>query len=125
VLKSKRVVELSTSSSKESSQKKSSQRRSSRSLTLVSSQSLADSFTDYSSLSKSPSSESQADEPKINLKRDSSLMNLTDRILEMRRKREIKRNVISADLDETNILEEKKIRFASSKYSKFDYAQLA
>jgi hypothetical protein len=47
VLKSKRAVELSTSSSK----RESSQRRSSRSFTLVSSQSLADSFTDYSSLS--------------------------------------------------------------------------
>jgi hypothetical protein len=123
MLKNKRVVELSTSSSK----KKSSQKRSSRSFTLVSSQSFANLFieTDYSSLSKSSSSESQADESKINLKRDSSLVNLTDRILEMRRKRKIKRNVISADLDEANILEEKRIRFASSKYSKFDYAQLA
>jgi hypothetical protein len=122
MLKNKRVVELSTSSSK----KKSSQRRSSRSFTLVSSQSFADSFieTDYSSLSKSSSSESQADESRINLKRDSSSMNLTDRILDMRRKREIKRNVISVDLDETNILEEKRIRFVSSKYSKSDYAQL-
>jgi hypothetical protein len=124
MLKNKRVVELSTSSSKESSQKKSpqkksSQRRLSRSLTLVSSQSLADSFIDYSSLSKSSSLES-----KIDSKRDSSLMNLTDRILEMRRKREIKRNVISADLDETNILEKKRVRFVSSKYSKSDYAQL-
>jgi hypothetical protein len=86
MLKNKRVVELSTSSSKESSQ-----RRSSRNFTLVSSQSLADSFIDYSSLSKSSSSESQADESKIKLKRDSSLMNLTNRILEMRRKREIKK----------------------------------
>jgi hypothetical protein len=121
VLKKKRVVELSTSSSKESSQ-----RRSSRSLTLVSSQSLADSFIeiDYSSLSKSSSSESQADESKIKLKRNSSLMNLTDRILEMRRKDEIKRNVISVDLDEANILEEKRIRFVSSKYSKSDHTQL-
>ncbi len=117
MLKNKRVVELSTSSSKESSQ-----RRSSRSLTLVSSQSLADSFIeiDYSSLSKSSSLES-----KVDSKRDSSSMNLTDRILEMRRKREIKRNVILADLDETNILKEKRIRFFSSKYSKSDYAQLA
>ncbi len=119
MLKNKRVVELSTSSSKESSQKKSSQKRSSRSLTLVSSQSFADSFTDYSSLSNSSSLES-----KIDSKRNSSLMNLTDRILDMRRKREIKRNVISADLDEANILEEKRIRFVSSKYSKSDYAQL-
>jgi hypothetical protein len=131
VLKNKRVVELSTSSSKElsqkkSSQKKSSQKRSSRSLTLISSQFLADSFIeiDYSSLSNSSSSESQADESKINLKRDSSSMNLADRILDMRRKREIKRNVISVDLDETNILEEKRIRFVSNKYSKSDYAQL-
>jgi hypothetical protein len=56
VLKDKRVVELSTSSSKELSQKKSSQKRSSRSLTLVSSQSLADSFTetDYPPLPESP-----------------------------------------------------------------------
>jgi hypothetical protein len=114
MLKRKRVVELSTSSSKESSQ-----RRSSRSLTFVSSQSLADSFTDYSSLSNSSSLES-----KVDSKRDSSFINLTDRILEMRRKREIKRNVISVDLDEANILEEKRIRFASSKYSKSDYAQL-
>ncbi len=121
MLKNKRVVELSTSSSKESSQ-----RRSSRNLTFVSSQSFADSFIeiDYSSLSKSSSSESKVDESKNKLKRDSSLMNLTNRILEMRRKREIKRNVISADLDETNILEEKRIRFVSSKYSKSDYAQL-
>jgi hypothetical protein len=118
MLKNKRVVELSTSSPK----KKSSQRRSSRSLTLVSSQSLADSFIeiDYSPLSKSSSLES-----KVGSKRNSSLMNLTDRILDMRRKREIKRNVISADLDEANILEEKRVRFVSSKYSKFDYAQLA
>jgi hypothetical protein len=119
VLKSKRVVELSTSSSKESSQKESSQRRSPRSLTLVSSQSLADSFTDYSSLSNSSSLES-----KVDSKRDFSSMNLTDRIIEMRRKRENKRNVISIDLDETNILEEKRIRFVNSKYSKSDYAQL-
>ncbi len=121
MLKNKRVVELSTSSSKESSQ-----RRSSRSFTLVSSQSLADSFIeiDYSSLSKSSSSESQADESRINLKRNSSSMNLTDRIIEMRRKRESKRNVISADLDETNILKEKRIRFVNNKYSKSDYAQL-
>jgi hypothetical protein len=115
MLKNKRVVELSTSSSKELSQ-----RQSSRSLTFVSSQSFADSFTDYSSLSKSSSLES-----KVDSKRDSSLMNLTDWILEMRRKREIKRNVISIDLDETNILKEKRIRFVNSKYSKFDYAQLA
>jgi hypothetical protein len=117
VLKNKNVVELSTSSSK----KKSSQRRSSRSLTFVSSQSFVDSFIeiDYSSLSKSSSLES-----KIDSKRDSSFMNLTDRILDMRRKREIKRNVISVDLDKTNILEEKKIRFVSNKYSKSDYAQL-
>jgi hypothetical protein len=120
MLKNKRVVELSTSSSKESSKKKSSQKRSSRSFTLVSSQSLADLFTNYSSLSKSSSLES-----KIHSKRDSSLMNLTDRILEMRRKCEIKRNVISADLDEANILEGKRVKFASSKYLKFDYAQLA
>jgi hypothetical protein len=126
MLKNKRVVELSTSSSKELSQKKlsqkkSSQKRSSRSFTFVSSQSLVDSFIeiDYSSLSKSSSLES-----KIDSKRDSSLMNLTDRILDMRRKREIKRNVISADLDETNILEEKRIRFVSNKYSKSAYAQL-
>jgi hypothetical protein len=123
VLKNKRVVELSTSSSKElsqkkSSQKKSSQRRSLRSLTFVSSQSLADSFTDYLSLSNSSFLES-----KIDSKRNSSFMNLTDRILDMRRKREIKRNVISVDLDETNILEEKRIKFVSSKYSKTDYAQ--
>ncbi len=117
MLKNKRVVELSTSSSK----KKSSQRRSSRSLTLVSSQSLADSFIeiDYSSLSESSSLES-----KVDSKRNSSSMNLTDRILELRRKREIKRNVISADLDEANILEGKRVRFVSSKYSKSDYAQL-
>jgi hypothetical protein len=51
-------------------------------------------------------------------------MNLTDRILDMRRKREIKRNVISVDLDKTNILEEKRVKFVSSKYSKSDYAQL-
>jgi hypothetical protein len=110
VLKDKRVVELSTSSSK----KESSQRRSSRSLTLVSSQSLADSFTetDYSFLSESSSLES-----KTGSKRDSSLMDLADRILEMRRKREVKRNVISADLDEANILEGKRVRFASSKLS--------
>jgi hypothetical protein len=43
----------------------------------------------------------------------------------MRQKRESKRDVISADLDETNILEGKRIRFVSSKYSKSDYAQLA
>ncbi len=116
MLKNKRAVELSTSSSK----RESSQRRSSRSLTLVSSQSLADSFTDYSSLSNSSSLES-----KIDSKRDSSFMNLADRILDMRRKREIKRNVTSVDLDEANILEEKRVRFVSSKYSKFDYAQLA
>jgi hypothetical protein len=121
MLKNKRVVELSTSSSKELSQKKSSQKRSSRSFTLVSSQSLADSFIeiDYSSLSKSSSLES-----KIDSKRNSSLTNLTDRILDMRRKREIKKNVISIDLDETNILKEKRIRFVNNKYSKFDYAQL-
>jgi hypothetical protein len=117
MLKRKRVVELSTSSSK----KKSSQRRSSRNVTLVSSQSLADWFIkiDYSSLLKSSSLES-----KVDSKRNSSSMNLTNRILKMRRKREIKRNVISVDLDETNILEEKRIRFVNNKYSKSDYAQL-
>ncbi len=114
MLKRKRVVELSTSSSKESSQ-----RRSSRNLTFVSSQSFADSFTDYSSLSNSSFLES-----KIDSKRDSSLMNLTDRILDMRRKREIKKNVISVDLDEANILKEKRIRFVNNKYPKSDYAQL-
>jgi hypothetical protein len=43
----------------------------------------------------------------------------------MRRKREVKRNVISVDLDEANILEGKRVRFVSSKYPKSDYAQLA
>jgi hypothetical protein len=126
MLKNKRVVKLSTSSSKElsqkkSSQKKSSQKRSFRSFTFVSSQFLVDSFIeiDYSFLSKSSSLES-----KIDLKKNSSLMNLTDRILDMRRKREIKRNVISVDLDETNILEDKRVRFVNSKYCKSDYAQL-
>jgi hypothetical protein len=115
MLKNKRVVDLSASSSK------SSQRRSSRSFTFVSSESLDDSFIkiDYSSLSKSSSLES-----KVDSKRDSSSMNLTDRILEMRRKRESKRNVISTDLDETNILEEKRVKFVSSESSKSDYAQL-
>jgi hypothetical protein len=42
----------------------------------------------------------------------------------MRRKRESKKNVISVDLDETNILEEKRVRFVNNKYSKSDYAQL-
>ncbi len=119
VLKNKRVVELLTSSWKESFQKKSFQKRSSRNITLVSSQSFADSFTDYSSLSNSLSLES-----KIDSKRNSSLMNLTDRIFDMRRKREIKRNVISIDLDEANILKEKRVRFVNNKYSKSDYAQL-
>jgi hypothetical protein len=120
VLEGKRAVELPTSPPKGSSQ-----RRSSRSPTLVSSQPLADPFTDYPPLPESPPSESQADESRVNLKRDPSSMDLADRILEMRRKREVKRNVISADLDEANILEGKRVRFASSKYSKSDYAQLA
>jgi hypothetical protein len=120
MLKNKRVVEFSTSSLKESSQE-SSQRRSSRNVTLVSSQSLAASFNEivYSSLSKSLSLES-----KVDSKRDSWFMNLTDRILEMKRKRESKKNVISIDLDETNILKEKRVKFVNSKYSKSDYAQL-
>jgi hypothetical protein len=117
VLKGKRAVELPTPPPKESSQ-----RRSSRSPTLVSSQPLADPFieTDYPPLPESPTLE-----PKTGSKRDSSPINLADRILEMRRKREVKRNVTSADLDEANILEGKRVRFASSKYPKSDYAQLA
>jgi hypothetical protein len=110
MLKNKRAVELSTSSSKESSQK-----RSSRNLTFVSSQSFTNSFIEYSFLSKSSSLES-----KIDSKRNLSLMNLTDRILEMRRKREIKRNVISINLDETNILEEKRIRFVNSNWVRIE-----
>jgi hypothetical protein len=52
-------------------------------------------------------------------------MNLANRIEKMKRRRQqSNRNVESADVDEANIIEEKRLRFVSSKYSKFDYAQL-
>jgi hypothetical protein len=73
---------------------------------------------------------------KRSLKRESSnvdsnkeeiiAMNLTNRIEEMKRRRQqSKRNVASTDVDQANIVKEKRIKFASSKCFKFDYAQLA
>jgi hypothetical protein len=50
-------------------------------------------------------------------------MNLANRIEEMKRRRQqSKRNVTSVDVDQANIMKEKRIKFISSKYSKFDYA---
>ncbi len=51
--------------------------------------------------------------------------NLIDRIFRAREQFKNKRNVTSANLDESNIIEEKRIRFASRRYSSSDYAQLA
>jgi hypothetical protein len=52
-------------------------------------------------------------------------MNLADRIEEMKKRHQSKRNVASADVDQANIVEGKRVKFVSSKYSKSDYAQLA
>ncbi len=52
-------------------------------------------------------------------------MNLADRIEEMKKRHQSKRNVASADVNQANIVEEKRVKFASSKYPKSDYAQLA
>ncbi len=51
--------------------------------------------------------------------------NLIDRIFRAREQFKSKRNVTSADLDESNIIERKRIRFASRRYSSSDYVQLA
>ncbi len=52
-------------------------------------------------------------------------MNLANRIKKMKRRRQqSKRNVTSADVDQANIVEQKRFKFVSSKYLKFDYAQL-
>jgi hypothetical protein len=59
------------------------------------------------------------------IKRTLSHLNLTDRIEEMKKRHQFKRNVASIDVDQANIVKEKRVKFVSSKYSKFDYAQLA
>jgi outer membrane scaffolding protein for murein synthesis (MipA/OmpV family) len=101
---------------------------------------------EYSSLSKtssmsdvsnsSSSSSQKRSFDKRQLKRRSSdvdqsikeeiiAMNLANRIEEMKRRRQqSKRNVTLADVDQANIVEGKRVKFASSKYPKSDYAQL-
>jgi hypothetical protein len=59
------------------------------------------------------------------IKKALTQMNLANRIEEMKRRQQSKRNVTSTDVDQANIVKEKRIKFASSKYLKFDYAQLA
>ncbi len=54
-----------------------------------------------------------------------NLSNLMDRIFKAREQYKNKRNVTSTNLDESNIIEKKRIRFASKRYSLSDYAQLA
>jgi uncharacterized protein YjbI with pentapeptide repeats len=108
---------------------------------------VSDSHVEYSSLSESSSSSSQLESfDKRSLKRERSdvessrlqketidskslqraltQMNLADRIEEMKKRHQSKRDVASADVDQANIVEEKRVKFVSSKYSKFDYAQL-
>jgi hypothetical protein len=51
--------------------------------------------------------------------------NLIDRIFRAREQFKNKRNVTSANLDESNIIERKRIKFANRRYSSSDYAQLA
>ncbi len=51
--------------------------------------------------------------------------NLIDRIFRAREQFKSKRNVTSTDLDESNIIEGKRTRFASRRYPSSDYAQLA
>jgi hypothetical protein len=107
---------------------------------------LFDSLVEYSSLSKSSSLTDVSDSSSLSsqkelfdkspLKRESSnvdqsikeeiiAMNLANRIEKMmRRRQQSKRNVASADVDQANRVKEKRVKFASSKYFKFDYAQL-
>jgi hypothetical protein len=54
-----------------------------------------------------------------------NLSNLMDRIFKAREQYKNKRNVTSTNLDESNIIEKKRIRFANKRYSSSDYAQLA
>ncbi len=101
-----------------------------------------DSFVvEYSSLSKSSSSSSQSESfDKRSLKRERSdvdssrssiesrneiiAMNLANRIEKMKKRHQTKRNVASTDVDQANIVNEKRVKFVSSKYFRFDYAQL-
>jgi hypothetical protein len=139
------LIEFKTSESSQSSSKIESSFSKTESFkkTVVSNSSVAK----YSSLSESSSSSSQLKSfDKRSLKRERSdvessksqketvdlkslkkaliQMNLADRIEEMKKRHQSKRNVASADVDQANIVEEKRIKFVSSKYSKFDYAQL-
>ncbi len=78
---------------------------------------------EYSSLSKSSSLKSSKSQESMIEAINSS--NLIDRIFKAREQFKSKRNVTSIDLDESNIIERKRIRFASKRYSSSDYAQLA
>ncbi len=78
---------------------------------------------EYSSLSKSSSLKSTKSKESMIEAVDSS--NLIDRIFRAREQFKSKRNVTSADLDASNIIEKKRVRFASRRYSSSDYAQLA
>jgi hypothetical protein len=51
-------------------------------------------------------------------------MNLANRIEKMKKRHQTKRNVASTDVDQANIVNEKRVKFVSSKYFRFDYAQL-
>jgi hypothetical protein len=95
------------------------------------------SVVEYSPLPESSSSSPQSESfDKRPLKRESSdvnqsikeeiiAINLANRIEEMKRRRQkSKRNVESADVDQANIVNEKRVKFVSSKYLKFDYASL-
>jgi replicative DNA helicase len=56
-------------------------------------------------------------------KRELSHLNLTNRIEEMKKRHhQSKRIVASADVDQANIVKEKRVRLVSSKYFKSDYA---
>jgi hypothetical protein len=60
------------------------------------------------------------------IKEEVIAMNLANRIEKMKRRRQqSKRNVTSVDVDQANIVKEKRIKFVSSQYLKSDYAQLA
>jgi hypothetical protein len=110
--------------------------------TVVSNSSVAK----YSSLFESSSSSSQSESfDKRSLKRERSdvesfrshnesiesikdeiiAMNLANRIEKMKKRHQAKRNVTSADVDQANIVNEKRAKFVSRKYPKFDYAQFA
>ncbi len=102
------------------------QRSSSRTTVISSSfKSTTISFTSFKSTiveEYSPLSKSSSLKSRESVIEEVNSSNLIDRIFRAREQFKNKRNVTSASLDESNMIERKRIRFASRRYSSSDYA---